>query len=206
MANVDWEKVRIEYITTDTSQSKLAKKYGLPKSTIAQRSLRESWVEKREQFKSKVETKTLNKTANSEANRLARLMETTAKAIDVAVRAFEDDMQFNRYLVERREKYAAPDIEGDSEDNAKAITERQWTEEQTFRKTDTKALKDITGVLKDLTGLMRDFYNIPTPAQAEAQRIAAERLELEKLKAASADDTVNDIEVIFAAGPEEWNE
>lgn len=206
MANVDWEKIRIEYITTDTSQSKLAKKYGLPKSTIAQRSLRESWVEKREQFKSKVETKTLAKTANSEANRLARLMETTAKAIDVAVRAFEDDMQFNRYLVERREKYAAPDIEGDSEDTVKAITERQWTEEQTFRKTDTKALKDITGVLKDLTGLMRDFYNIPTPAQAEAQRIAAERLALEKLKAASADDTVNDIEVIFAAGPEEWNE
>lgn len=206
MANVDWEKVRIEYITTDTSQSKLAKKYGLPKSTIAQRSLRESWVEKREQFKSKVETKTLAKTANSEANRLARLMETTAKAIDVAVRAFEDDMQFNRYLVERRVKYATADVDTDEEGNSRAVAERQWTEEQVFRKTDTKALKDITGVLKDLTGLMRDFYNIPTPAQAEAQRIAAERLELEKLKAASADDTVNDIEVIFAAGPEEWNE
>ena len=206
MADIDWEKIKIEYITTDTSQTKLSKKYGIPKSTIAQRSIRENWVERREQFKSNVETKTLNKTANSEANRLARLMETTAKAIDVAARAFEDDMQFNRYLVERRVKYATADVETDKEGNAFAIAERQWTEEQTFRKTDTKALKDITGVLKDLTSLMRDFYNIPTPAQAEAQRIAVERLELDKRRAAAADNDTNEIEVTFDAGEEAWNE
>jgi hypothetical protein len=206
LANVDWEKIRIEYITTDTSQSKLAKKYGLPKSTIAQRSLRESWVEKREQFKSKVETKTLAKTANSEANRLARLMETTAKAIDVAVRAFEDDMQFNRYLVERRVKYATADVDTDEEGNARLVAERQWTEEQVFHKTDTKALKDITGVLKDLTGLMRDFYNIPTPAQAEAQRIAAERLELDKRRADADDQTDTELTVNFVGELEKYSE
>ena len=206
MADIDWEKIKIEYITTDTSQTKLSKKYGIPKSTIAQRSIRENWVERREQFKSNVETKTLRKTENSEANRLARLMETTAKAIDVAVRAFEDDMQFNRYLVERREKYAAPEIEGDSEDNAKAITERQWTEEQTFRKTDTKALKDITGVLKDITSLMRDFYNIPTPAQAEAQRIAAERLELDRRRLDADAETDAEITVNFIGDLEKYSE
>ena len=206
MADIDWEKIKIEYITTDTSQTKLSKKYGIPKSTIAQRSIRENWVERREQFKSNVETKTLRKTENSEANRLARLMETTAKAIDVAVRAFEDDMQFNRYLVERREKYAAPEIEGDSEGNAKAITERQWTEEQTFRKTDTKALKDITGVLKDLTSLMRDFYNIPTPAQAEAQRIAAERLELDRRRLDADAETDAEITVNFIGDLEKYSE
>lgn len=41
-------------------------------------------------------------------------------------------------------------------------------------------LKGITGAIKDCVELMRDFYGIPTQAQAEAQRIAAERLELER--------------------------
>ena len=75
-----------------------------------------------------------------------------------------------------------------------------------FRKLDTKAIKDMTAVLKDLTALMRDLYNIPTQAQAEAQRIAAERLELEKRKVDAADNDSDGIEITFNAGEEEWNE
>lgn len=41
-------------------------------------------------------------------------------------------------------------------------------------------LKGVTGAIKDCVELLRDFYGIPTHAQAEAQRIAAERLELER--------------------------
>ena len=72
-----------------------------------------------------------------------------------------------------------------------------------FAKVDPKALKDLTGVLKDLTGLMRDFYNIPTPAQAEAQRIAAARLELDRKKA-EADSTDDGVEVVIKGEAEEW--
>ena len=44
-------------------------------------------------------------------------------------------------------------------------------------------------------------------AQAEAQRIAAERLELDKRKADAAENDANEIEITFnAAGSEEWNE
>jgi hypothetical protein len=52
---------------------------------------------------------------------------------------------------------------------------------------------------------MRDFYNMPTPAQAEAQRIAAERLELDKRKAEN--DEVTDTEVIvhFTGDIEEFS-
>lgn len=204
MANADWKKIKTEYITTDISQRKLAQKYGVGPSRIAARSKAERWVEQREQYRSKTIAKTLEKSSTIEANRLSRLMDTTTKAIDVAVKAFEDESQFNRYLVDRKEAYASPLID---EDGETAISERSWTEEKIFSKVDTKALKDLTSVLKDLTSLMRDFYNIPTPAQAEAQRIAAERLELDRLKAAaSKDNTADDIEVIFNAGPEEWNE
>lgn len=173
-------------------------------TTLSERALDEGWVKARERFRAKTLSKTLEKSSEREANRLARLMDTTSRAIDVAVRAFEDEDQFNRYLIERREEYAAPVIEDDGET---AISQRTWTEERTFRKVDTKALKDLTAVLKDLTGLMRDFYNIPTQAQAEAQRIAAERLEMDKKKADAASEAGKDVVVILeGAGPEEWNE
>lgn len=212
MAKVNWEELKTEYITTDVSQRKLAAKYGIGAVAISTRSKAEGWVEARKQYKAKTLAKTLEKSSTREANRLARLMDTTTKAIDVAVRAFEDESQFNRYLVERKEKYAFPVMGAEKPDDEYAdgvelVSEKQWVEEKVFAKVDTKALKDLTSVLKDLTGLMRDFYNIPTPAQAEAQRIAAERLELDRLKAAaSKDNTADDIEVIFNAGPEEWNE
>lgn len=207
MANTDWEALKIEYITTDTSQRKLAEKYGVPISNIRRRCKADNWVNERLQYKSDVVAKSVKKTANKESDRLTKLMETTAKAIDVVVKSFEDAEQFNRYIVERKEKYALPDMGEADEENGKLISERQWAEEQVFKKTDTKALKDITAVLKDLTGLMRDFYNIPTPAQAEAQRIAAARLDMDRKKAESSDDNnINAIEVVFAAGEDEWNE
>lgn len=206
MANVNWEEIKLEYITTDTSQTKLAKKYGVPLSNIARRSIKEKWVELRDNYKREVTVKTAKKSANREANRLARLMDTTSKAIDVAAKAFEDAEQFNRYIVEKREKYAFPTPSGDDEEETSLIAEKSWSEEQVFCKVDTKALKDMTAVLKDLTALMRDLYNLPTQAQAEAQRIAAERLELDKRKADAADNDANEIEITFNAGSEEWNE
>lgn len=182
MTDVNWETVKTEYITTDTSQRKLAAKYDIPLSNITRRSKAEKWVEQRQQYKDTVTAKTLVKTANKDANRLARLMDTTAKAVDVAARAFEDEEQFNRYLVETGPK-----------SNRKTV-------ERTFSKVDTKALKDLTAVLKDLTGLMREFYNIPTPAQAEAQRIAAERLAIEQRKSAfGSDDDDDETGVILLA-------
>ena len=207
MADVNWEKIKLEYITTDTSQTKLAKKYGVPLSNIARRCTKEKWVELRDNYKRDVTVKTAKKSANREANRLARLMDTTSKAIDVAVKAFGDPDQFNRYIVERKEKYAFPTAgDGSEDEEAALVSERQWAEERIFSKIDTKALKDMTAVLKDITALMRDFYNLPTPAQAEAQRIAAERLELERRKADAAENDTDGIEVTFNAGEEEWNE
>lgn len=134
-----------------------------------------------------------------EVDRLARLITATTKAIDVAMEAFEDEQQFTKYFVDRKERYAQP---VELEDGT-LIQEREWTEEQAFTKVDTKALKDLTSVLKDLTSLMRDFYNIPTPAQAEAQRIAAARLEMEQKKA-STEQNGESVSLEIAGLPERY--
>lgn len=178
--SVDWNPIKTEYITTKCSYRQLSEKYGVSIAQISRVCKKEQWKEQREQHAEKCFRKAEEKAANKEANRLARLITATTKAIDVAMEAFEDEQQFNRYII--------------SEGIGDGATE---TEERIYSKVDTKALKDLTGVLKDLTGLMRDFYNIPTPAQAEAQRIAAERLALDKLKAATDDDDENETGVVM---------
>ena len=182
----DWAPIRTEYITTKCSYRQLSEKYGVAIGNISKVSIREHWREQREQFVQKAFKKAEEKACNKEANRLARLITATTKAIDVAMEAFEDEKQFNRYII--------------SEGIGGGATE---TTEREFAKVDTKALKDLTGVLKDLTGLMRDFYNIPTPAQAEAQRIAAARLELDRKKD-EADSTDDGVEVVIKGEAEEW--
>ena len=184
--SVDWTPIRNEYVTTKVSYRQLSEKYGVAIGNISKVSIREHWKEQREQFVQKAFKKAEEKACNKEANRLARLITATTKAIDVAMEAFEDEKQFNRYII--------------SEGIGGGATE---TTEREFAKVDTKALKDLTGVLKDLTGLMRDFYNIPTPAQAEAQRIAAARLELDRKKA-EADSTDDGIEVVIKGEAEDW--
>lgn len=185
----DWAAIKTEYVTTDTSYSKLSKKYGLSMTQIGNVSRAQGWRAEREKYLRKTTQKAINKASEKEASKLASLMTTTERAIGVVAKAFEDPDQFNRHLVTVRDEF------------------REDTEERLYNKIDTKAIRDLTSVLKDLTGLMRDFYNIPTPSQAEAQRIAAERFELDKRKAAAEDSGSEGVVVILeGAGPEEWNE
>lgn len=208
MVYQDWDALKMEYVTTKTTYAKLAEKYGISISQIKIVAARDGWTNERKKFTARVQQKAYRKACNHEADRLARLITATTGAIDVAMRAINDDEQFNRYLVERREKYAVPVADEDAEDgelppDGKLLLERQWTEERTYQKVDTKALKDLTGVLKDLTGLVRDLYGIPTQAQAEAQRIAAERLELDRKKAEDGStDTHAELEIVGL--PEEY--
>lgn len=204
----DWDALKMEYVTTKTTYAKLAEKYGISISQIKIVAARDGWTNERKKFAARVQQKAYKKACNHEADRLARLITATTGAIDVAMRAIGDDEQFNRYLVERREKYAVPVADDAAEDGELPpdgkLLERQWTEEQTYQKVDTKALKDLTGVLKDLTGLVRDLYGIPTQAQAEAQRIAAERLELERRKLDSGSSAPEVLEIVGL--PEEYKQ
>ena len=187
MPDYDWNAIRTEYVTTKIGLRELAKKYGVGTTALGLHCREEGWVAQRAAHRDTVVKKAVRKSEAKEVNRLARLMTATTKALDVAMEAFEDSDQFNRYIVQRREKYMGgrDAAQGD-------VIEREWSEEQTFNKIDTRALKDLTGILKDLDSLLRNYYNIPTPAQAEAQRIAAERLELDKRKAEAAIDEDDD--------------
>jgi hypothetical protein len=69
----DWQAIKTEYITTDTSYRKLAQKYGVNVTNIAKKASAEGWVEQRKQYANETQSKTLAKISQQEANRAARI-------------------------------------------------------------------------------------------------------------------------------------
>ena len=69
----DWQAIKTEYITTDTSYRKLAQKYGIGYQAICNKSQEEGWIAMREQHRNKTTMKTLEKISQQEANRAAKI-------------------------------------------------------------------------------------------------------------------------------------
>ena len=69
----DWQAIKTEYITTDTSYRKLAQKYGIGYQAICHRSKEEGWIAMREQHMNNTTTITLEKISQQEANRAAKI-------------------------------------------------------------------------------------------------------------------------------------
>ena len=69
----DWQAIKTEYITTQTSYRKLAQKYGINVTTIAKTAGAEGWVEQRKQYANETQAKTLEKISQQEANRAAKI-------------------------------------------------------------------------------------------------------------------------------------
>ena len=70
----DWQAIKTEYITTDTSYRKLAQKYGIDSAVIGRRAKGEEWVKLRQQHINKTQTKTLNAIGSKQAERTAKLI------------------------------------------------------------------------------------------------------------------------------------
>lgn len=70
----DWQSIKTEYITTDTSYRKLAQKYGVSYVQIGNVGREENWVELRKQHLDKTLTKSMNAISKKQADRAANLI------------------------------------------------------------------------------------------------------------------------------------
>ncbi len=77
----DWQKIKTEYVTTDTSYRKLAQKYGVNSTTICSRSRQEGWIEAREQYRNKTQTKIEKAIQAKEVSRAERVMDVSDKLL-----------------------------------------------------------------------------------------------------------------------------
>lgn len=80
MAN--WESIKTEYITTDTSYRKLGEKYGVNYKVIAERGKAEGWSQMRSQHKDKTLTKIIETIEGKKVDRAERLQSVTDKLLD----------------------------------------------------------------------------------------------------------------------------
>ena len=78
----DWQAIKTEYITTDTSYRKLAQKYGVSTTQICNVGRDEKWVEQREQYLNKTTAKTLEIISKQEADRAAKIHRVADKLLN----------------------------------------------------------------------------------------------------------------------------
>lgn len=87
----DWQKIKTEYISENTSYRKLAEKHGISYQAICRRSKAERWGEQREQHMNKTVTKTLDKICDKKADRAARLNSVAELLLEKVERLLEID-------------------------------------------------------------------------------------------------------------------
>lgn len=98
---MDWKAIKTEYITTDTSYRKLAKKYGISLNTICNKSKQEGWIEDKEQFIDKTVAKTIEKISEAQSDRAKRIRTVADKLLDkleILVDTLEGDTSSYRQI------------------------------------------------------------------------------------------------------------
>ena len=156
----DWQAIKTEYITTDTSYRKLAQKYGVSTTQICNVGRDEKWVEQREQYLNKTTAKTIEKISQQEANRAARIHTVADKPL-LKIEAMVDAVE-------------PEDIPA-------------------------KAIRALTAAVKDL----KEIQSVKSALDEQEQRARIANLQKQADK---DEDNIDEIQVVFMAGEEAWNE
>ena len=182
----DWKKIKTEYITTDTSYRKLAQKYGIHYKVISARGKAEGWVELRSQHKDKTITKTLDKISTKQADKMARIDDLADQLLEKLEQAITE---LDRHIIVHKSKV-------ETEDGEETTEYREAVEGGVV---DRQGLKQIASALKDIKEVK--MLRSELDRQEQEARIANLRRQVDK-----DEEDSSMIEVVFAAGPEEWNE
>ena len=71
----DWNRIKTEYITTDTSYRELSQKYGVHYTNIAKRAKKEDWQQLRQQQTNTTQTKMIQAVERRKVDRAAKLLD-----------------------------------------------------------------------------------------------------------------------------------
>ena len=86
----DWQAIKTEYITTDTSYRKLAQKYGVSHVQLGNVGKQEDWVGQRRQYLDRTLTKTVDTISNKQVDRAAKLVSVADLLLDKVKSIVED--------------------------------------------------------------------------------------------------------------------
>ena len=145
----DWQSIKTEYITTDTSYRKLAQKHGVSYQAICHRSKDEEWIALREQHMNKTVSKAIDKISSKKADKMARIDDLADKLLVKLEQAITElDLQLAKHTDKTKV------IEYDNELRPDKPTKETIHEEEKLLEVksivDRQGLKQIASALKDI--------------------------------------------------------
>ena len=193
----DWQAIKTEYITTDTSYRKLAQKYGVSTTQICNVGKDEGWVELRKQHLNKTVAKTLDKISSKQADKMARIDKLTDRLLDKLEQAITElDLQLAKHTDKTKT------IEYDNDRRPDKPTREIVHEEEKLLEVksivDRQGLKQIASALKDIKEVK--MLRSELDRQEQEARIANLRKQVDK-----DEDKTEEIEVVFSGGEEAWH-
>ena len=192
----DWQAIKTEYITTDTSYRKLAQKYGVGYSLIGEKARLEGWVKQREQFRNKAITKAIDKISTKKADKMARIDDLADKLLDKLEQAITElDLQLFKHTDKTKV------IEYNNDRRPDKPTKETIHEEEKLLETksivDRQGLKQIASALKDI----KEVKMLRSELDEQEQKARIANLE----KQADKDDRGSDAPTLVVEGlPEEF--
>lgn len=162
----DWQKIKTEYITTDSSLRQLAQKYGIRYATIHERCKKEEWNSMRDNHRTSTVQKTVSRISNKQADKMSRIDGITDKLLDKLEQAIDElDLSIRK----RKTKIELDD---------KTEQTIEWTEAVEDGIVDRNGLRQITAALKDL----KEIQMIKSELDRREQEARIEKLHREAEK------------------------
>ena len=155
MSDIDWNKIKTEYVTSNISCRKLAEKYGVSASTLMQKSAAEGWADQRKQYRSKTEAKTIEKIierqSEEQADGLTKCNDLANALLSKVAKAIEqlEDREMDIISQEKR-------IVEDEDGNNVELSTKTENLYITKANVQTAKLRQITAALKDIRDVLSD--------------------------------------------------
>ena len=196
---IDWEAIKLEYITSDTTYQALANKYGMRMQTVAERSKKEDWRSARKKHKEKIVKRAVRKTEKKEADRLKRILKAGDRLLAKLEKAINElDIQICKEVEKTKIIEYNNDLRPDKP--TKEIIEEKENVKEYKTIIDRRGLQQLSNALNSL----RDVQMIRSAMDLEEQRLRIEALKKQAEKEeASAESNVN---IIITGGDESWQQ
>lgn len=192
----DWQKIKTEYITTDTSYRKLGEKYGIHYKVISEKGKDEKWVELRSQHRDKTLTKALEADSRKTVDRLTRIQDATDRLLDKIEQAISE---LNIQLAKETHKEKVVEYNNlDRPDKpTKEITHETEKVIEFASIIDRQGLKQIASALKDI----KEVQMLKSELDNQEQEARIKKLQKEAEQENKPDSS---IVIQFANGAEEF--
>ena len=192
----DWQAIKTEYITTDTSYRKLAQKHGVSYQAICHRSKDEGWIADREQHTNKTVSKAIDKISNKKVDKMARIDSLTDKLLDKLEQAIEElDLQLAKHTDKTKIIEYNYDLMPGKPTKETLHEEEKLLEVKSI--VDRQGLKQIASALKDI----KEVKMLRSELDRQEQEARIDKLR----KEAMVEKENNEVKVTISGELEEYS-